>query len=387
MLEARAHLDALALPDAAARHALLDAAEARGLPTRGDEAWHYTNLRRLLAGHPDDAAARDVSFAAVEPLRVEFSDGVLVGDLPSHEGLTLTAQTFDAAESDEESSAMALYNLALLGGGCVVEVEQPISRPLEIALTGDAPAHLRHRIHVKKGGALTLIENCGARGYGNLVADIRVDEGGALNLVRLHDAGAMVALSRVEVAAGARFESITLMTGGTLARHETEAKLTGTDATANLTGVLLGQGARHADMTCRIDHLHPDTQSRTACFAALDDRARGVFQGKVVVHQDAQRSDAQQQSRALLLSSGAEMDAKPELEIYADDVACAHGATTSAPDSEALFFLRSRGLDEATARHLLVSGFLTQALDAVADAPLRAVLHDVMTARLEGGTA
>jgi Fe-S cluster assembly protein SufD len=131
------------------------------------------------------------------------------------------------------------------------------------------------------------------------------------------------------------------------------------------------RGRQHCDNTTIIDHLVPDTSAREVFKGVLDDEARGVFQGKLIVHKDAQRTNGHQLSRALLLSDRAEMDAKPELEIYADDVKCSHGATTGQIDETALFYLRSRGIPEALARNLLIQSFIAEALEEVSDESVR----------------
>jgi Fe-S cluster assembly protein SufD len=158
-----------------------------------------------------------------------------------------------------------------------------------------------------------------------------------------------------------------LVTGGALARHEANVAFTARGAHAELHSAVLGRGENHADFTYLIDHQAADTSSNTSAYNVLDAAARGVFQGKIIVRKDAQHVDAQMQTRAMMLSEGAEMDAKPELEIYADDVVCAHGSAIGELDKDALFFLRARGLDEASAIYLLVAGFIEQVLSHIDD--------------------
>ena len=180
------------------------------------------------------------------------------------------------------------------------------------------------------------------------------------------------------------FCAVTFVTGGNLARHETHIRLLGEGARADVHGAILGHGTMHADMTSQLHHETANTDSLTTLHAVLDDAAQGVFQGKVVVARDAQHVDAQQQSRAMMLSERAHMSAKPELEIYADDVACAHGAALGELDADALFFLRSRGIDEAAARHMLISGFLAAPLAHIENEDLRACVAAHVTAHVPG---
>ena len=184
------------------------------------------------------------------------------------------------------------------------------------------------------------------------------------------------------MAEGAQFKSVALVSGGALARHEARVALMAEGAHAELHSAVLGRDKNHADFTYEIDHQAADTSSNTTAYNVLDDASRGVFQGKVIVRQDAQHVDAQMQTRAMMLSDGAEMDAKPELEIYADDVACAHGSAIGELDRDALFFLRARGLDEAAARHLLVAGFIEQVLAHIDDTALADVLRGLLAQKI-----
>jgi Fe-S cluster assembly protein SufD len=186
------------------------------------------------------------------------------------------------------------------------------------------------------------------------------------------------------VAREGRFESFVVAIGGQLTRTESVVALAGPDAEAHLGGVYLGCDRQHRDNTILIKHDAPNGLSRQVFKGVLDDRARGVFQGKIRVDRLAQKTDGHQLNKSLLLSDGAEIDAKPELEIYADDVKCSHGATAGEIDGAALFYLRARGIPEPTARRLLVQAFLAEALDEISDETVRSqyatVVDDWMTA-------
>ena len=385
MLEAQTRFDAVkaALPgDGAARAAALAAAEAAGLPTRRVESWHYTDLPRLLKTDNADSADRldAVNFIGVDALMAVFDDGVLDA-APQADGLTVKPFDGAAAISDD---AMAQYNAALAQGGLVAEIDGSLDKPLVIMTSGTADVHLAHRITLAAGAKAVLVDNHMAAGYTNAVFDIEVGAGAELLLIRSQQAGHQIGQSRVTLAEGAQYKSVALVTGGVLARHEARVSLTAANAHADLHSAVLGLGKNHADFTYVIDHQAADTSSNTSAYNVLDGQARGVFQGKVIVRPDAQHVEAEMQTRAMMLSEGAEMDAKPELEIYADDVACAHGSAIGELDRDALFFLRSRGLSEAAARHLLVAGFIEQITGHIEDAGLHEIMRGLIETKITG---
>ena len=382
MLEAQTRFDAVkaALPgDIAAREAALAAAEASGLPTRRVESWHYTDLPRLLK--TDSADRLDaVNFIGVDALMAVFDDGVLESQ-PQADGLTI--KPFDGAAAIS-GDAMAQYNAALAQGGLVVEVDGALEKPLVVTTGGMADIHLAHKVTLAQGAKAVLVDNHMATGYTNAVFDIELGAGAELLLIRSQQAGHQIGQSRVTLAEGANYKSIALVTGGALARHEAQVSLTAANAHAELHSAVLGLGKTHADFTYVIDHRAANTSSNTSAYNVLDEQARGVFQGKVIVRPDAQHVEAEMQTRAMMLSEGAEMDAKPELEIYADDVACAHGSAIGELDRDALFFLRSRGLSEAAARHLLVAGFIEQITGHIADAGIHQIMRGLIETKITG---
>ena len=382
MLEAQTRFDAVkaALPgDGAARAAALAAAEAVGMPTRRVESWRYTDLPRLLK--TDSADRLDaVNFIGVDALMAVFDDGVLEA-APQADGLTVKPFDGAAAISGE---AMAQYNAALAQGGLVAEIDGTLDKPLVVTISGTADVHLAHRITLAAGAKAVLVDNHLATGYSNSVFDISLGEGAELLLIRSQQAGHQIGQSRVTLAEGAQYKSVALVTGGALARHEAHVSLTAANAHADLHSAVLGLGKNHADFTYVIDHQAANTSSNTSAYNVLDGQARGVFQGKVIVRPDAQHVEAEMQTRAMMLSEGAEMDAKPELEIYADDVACAHGSAIGELDRDALFFLRSRGLNEAAARHLLVAGFIEQITGHIEDAGLHEIMRGLIETKITG---
>ena len=364
MLDAKSYFDRVSgdlSGNATVRAAALAAAEAAGLPTRRQEAWHYTDVTRLL-GKPTDDAIGAVDFAPLNPLMAVFDNGAL-REAPVAEGLAL--HDFEAAPIGDD--AMLNYNAALAQGGLNAEISGALAQPLIVTTQGDEPVHLHHKITLAPKAKAVLIDNHMSCGYTNARFDITLAADAELTLIRVQQAGHQIGTSQIELAENARVKSVALVTGGALARHEANVAFTAAGAHAELHSAVLGRGDNHADFTYVIDHQAAETSSNTTAYNVLDAASRGVFQGKVIVRKDAQHVDAQMQTRAMMLSEGAEMDAKPELEIYADDVVCAHGSAIGELDKDALFFLRTRGLDEASAIYLLVAGFIEQVLSHIDD--------------------
>lgn len=255
---------------------------------------------------------------------------------------------------------------------------QVCGQPEEILFTGCEGIETRPRLKVvlEEGASLTLIERHEGQGayWKNMVSAIEIGDNAVLRHIRLQDeAPEAVQTSMVRITLGrdALYEGFSLNAGARLTRHDIHAEITGINAECVFNGVNLLGGTQHGDTTILIEHRAPHGRSSQFYRTLLDDRARGVFQGKVYVHKEAQKTDAYQLSNALLLSQGAEMDTKPELEIYADDVKCSHGSTTGQLDDEPLFYLRSRGLNEAQARMLLMQAFVNEAVDKIADESVR----------------
>jgi Fe-S cluster assembly protein SufD len=388
MLEAQAYFDRVSgtlSGDATARADALAAAEAIGLPTRRQEAWHYTDVTRLLGMAAEDRIDA-VDFSTVSPLMAVFDNGKLV-DTPKADGLAF--HRFEAAPVGDD--AMLNYNAALAQDGLNVELSGSLAQPIVLTTTGSEAMHLHHKIKLADGAKAMLVDNHMSAAYTNARFDIELGAAAELTLIRSQQAGHQISAAQITLAREARFKSVALVSGGALARHAARIALMAEGAHAELHSAVLGRGKNHADFTYEIDHQAAHTSSNTTAYNVLDDAARGVFQGKVIVRKDAQHVDAQMQTRAMMLSDGAEMDAKPELEIFADDVACAHGSAIGELDRDALFFLRSRGLDEASARYLLVAGFIEQVLahieeDGLADA-LRGLLAQKMSAQFSNAEA
>jgi Fe-S cluster assembly protein SufD len=391
--------------DAARREAGAAAFRANGLPGARDEDWHYTSLRPLAEtrfAEPltpvANCAALLARLPALDAPRLVFVDGRFREDLsivPSVVAVRVGAPSYGALARPERERMVAL-NAMLAEDGATIEVPAGADGGLLILAnlgTGaaDRPVafHPRHAVRLGKGAALTLCEVAVGEGdyLHNAVLEISVGEAATFAHLRVQDeAGAAFHVSTVyaDVAARATYDSFSLVLGGRLARMEVHARLAGEGASAHLNAAQLLDGSQHADFTTVVTHAAPRCVSRQTVKNVLAGRSRGVFQGKIEVARGAQKTDGYQMNQALLLSPDAEIDSKPQLEIFADDVKCSHGATVGELDAAQLFYLRSRGIPEAEARAMLVRAFLAEALDLVAHPAARAALEAAIARRWEG---
>jgi Fe-S cluster assembly protein SufD len=244
-------------------------------------------------------------------------------------------------------------------------------------------------VELGRGAELTLVQHivdaADTDGWLNVVTEIALGEDSRLEFYRLEEHGlrhAHTSLLAVDLAARASASLGFFDLGGRLVRNDIDVKLREPGAALDLYGLLLAGEGQHVDDHTRIDHIAPDTRSSEAFRGVIGKRGRGVFNGKVVVHRGARGIDARQTSDNLLLSDQAEIDAKPELEIYSDDVKCSHGSTVGELDAEHLFYLRSRGIDEAAAREILTTAFAATVLERIAAKDVRASVADKVGARL-----
>jgi Fe-S cluster assembly protein SufD len=282
---------------------------------------------------------------------------------------------------------MVALNTMLAEDGALLSVSEGVDAGLlllvSLATDADGPPvafHSRHAIRLAAGAKLALLEvSLGDGAYlHNPVTEIHVGEDAVLTHVRLQNESPTafhLSTVYVEIAARGTYDSFALNLGARVARTEVHARLIGAGGTAHLNGAQLLGGVQHADFTTVVKHDAPSCVSRQTVKNVLAGRAQGVFQGRIEVARAAQKTDGYQMNQALLLSPDAEIDSKPELEIFADDVKCSHGATVGELDVDQLFYLRSRGIPEAQARSMLVQAFLADSLDAVTDERVRAVLE------------
>jgi len=394
--------------------------EDLGLPGPKIESWKYTRLRSLEdtsfrpASEADSAASVD-HIPTVLPSgsghpRIVFVNGFMRPDLSRLDGLPdgVTVESLsDAVARDPEwvgahlgrvgqleGQPLMALNTAMMNSGAVIHVrrgvvvEHPIQMIFVAGLTDEPVAYYpRNLIVMEEASQATLIKLHAGLGVGaylaNAVTEIEVGDGAILRHYRVQSENMQathLGSLHVRIGRDATYDGFGLHIGGRMSRTEIFARLEGEGGHCALNGAYLMKGREHCDNTTVIEHTVPHTTCREIFKGILDDESRGVFQGRIVVHKGAQGTDGHQLSNALLLSDKAEMDAKPELEIYADDVKCSHGATTGQLDETALFYLRSRGIPEALARNLLIQSFLAGALDeikddAVRDAMMNKVVH------------
>jgi Fe-S cluster assembly protein SufD len=376
-----------------------------GLPTVRVERWKYTNLNALgavaftPAGPAETLIATDRLPSIAGGYRFVIVDGRFRPELSASQppaGLTV-ASVASLLRDDPESvrplfadqgsrdDSMDALNLAFATDGYVVHVAAGarIEAPVEVLQlrTGGATAtaaHIRNRVLAEPGSSVTIVErflgDAAATYWTQAACDVHVEQGATVRRYKDQQEGTKafhIAADRVRVARDARYESFVLATGAALSRNEITVILDGPGASCQIDGGYLARGRQHVDNTTEIRHAKPHTTSSEVYKGVLDDQARGVFQGRIVVEKDAQKADGHQLSKTILLSDRAEIDTKPELEIFADDVKCSHGATAGELDDDALFYLRARGIDPAEARRLLVEAFINDALVNVTDTAIR----------------
>ena len=392
---------------------------AAGFPTTREEAWRYTNLASLARqrfdlaaadGALDAAALRAAWFDAVDAHRLVFVDGYYRAELSSppaggelavgslRELLARDPQALEGrlgAIAPSDRHALTALNTAFLLDGAYVRLAAGAApeRPIQILYFASTGAFMQPRtlIVAEAGSRAVVIEQyCGtdaARYFNNAVTEIALGERARIEHYRVQQHGAQgyhIGGLYVRQERGSELVSNALDLGGLLVRHDLQTALAEGAACA-LNGLYLAGGRQHVDNHTLIEHGEPHSTSRELYKGVLDGRARAVFNGRVVVRPGAQRSDAQQANNNLLLSEDAEIDTKPELEIYADDVKCTHGATVGQLDPDQLFYLRSRGLDADAARDLLTFAFANEVLQRFRIAPMRAALDRQLLGRLLQG--
>lgn len=394
---------AAALPAAdTARSAARARLRAEGLPGPKREEWRFTPLRGLAKiPFVPAAAADDIDVAQIpadvprlaDAHRVVLVNGKFRADLSSigGDGNLSVAETASPAQAPQHLP-LAVLNAAFMSGGVTVEARGRVQKPVHLVSIGAAGAdpaafHPQVTVSVAPGAALTVFETHhglpGQPYFANPVATLSVGARGTLRryvLVREDSEAFHLATTVAGVAAGARFDAFHLGLGGALVRQEINITFTGAGAAVRLNGAYALSGHSHHDFTTVMNHDVPSCASNQVFKGVVDGESRGVYQGRILVSRDAQKTDAHQLHKALFLSRGPQIDCKPELEIYADDVKCGHGATTGELDPDHLFYLAARGIDPATAKLLLVQGFLADALDNVDEPAVR----DVLSAEISG---
>lgn len=381
------------------RRTALETYLAQGLPQNRQEDWHYTDLAHLTRLKLHAPVAADVSPVLDEAPGHDliFADGALVQSRSS-----LPASLLRRLEEDDlvdapvlaPRTALAALNAALwrAGGYLTVPGGQRLDGPIFLRfLTGapEAMLHPRTRIRLEPGAEAVVVETytgaTAANYWCNPVTEVELAAGARLTHIRLIEEGPAAThtgLTAVRLGAESRYALLDLSLTGRVCRHELHLTLTGAGAACRLDGLFLSDARRHSDHHLRLEHAVPGTASRTTYRGVAAGRGRGVFDARVLIRPGADGTDARQDSRNLLLSPHAEIDAKPQLEIYADQVQASHGATVGRMSEEALFYLRARGIARVEARRLLLAAFAGEALGLSADTGLSDWLMPRIEARL-----
>jgi Fe-S cluster assembly protein SufD len=393
-----------------------------GFPTLRHEDWKYTDVRAIvqrrfelaksLAGTDADRFAPLIA----NSVRLVFVDGFFapgfsqIGALPGGVQIASLAEMLGRGAAvlepwlgritPDPAQGFAALNSALLQDGAFLHVARGVAveRPIELLFLAGTQAESagmpRNLFVLEAGAEATVIERhivrSGCACLTSSVTEIAIDVGAGLEHYRIEDesdAAFHVGATFVRLGGRARYRSHDVNFGARIARHDIQARIEGENAECLLNGLYVTRGRQHVDNHARVDHYVPRGTSREWYRGVLDGSSRTVFSGRVVVHPGAQKTDAEQSNHNLLLSEGAEADSRPQLEIHADDVKCSHGSTVGSLDAEALFYLRSRGIDETQARDLLVRAFASDVLVRMRLAPLRQRLERTLAQRLALSTA
>ena len=382
---------------------------AVGLPDKRDEYWRYTDPAPFTAADAPPAAIFDGGnevqiFDAVDRVKLVFVDGVF--DAAASDDLALSGVEIDLLSTCQMldinwardcygglekrgqtpvKRPLAALNTAFATEGVLIRATQKATKPISLiyhnkSITSDAILH--HYIKLESGAELTVLENGPAAARFNTVIEVDIADAARFHHIRVqgpdHERHAATHIF-ARLAANAVFKSFTVTANGVLTRNEVVVDMLSHDATAHIAGAAVGDGAFLHDDTVFITHSGQRCESRQVFKKVLKNGAVGVFQGKILVKQGAQKTDGYQISQSLLLDGESQFLAKPELEIYADDVKCSHGSTSGAIDETALFYLRSRGVPLKAAQSLLVLAFLAEAIAEIEDE----AIADKIKSRLE----
>jgi len=405
------------------RLSAIEGLQKTGFPTTRQENWKYTDVRPIAGKTYVDSNRIPEKFTAelLDSLRLHeldchelvfingrysaehsrlqaLPDGVVIQDLASalNNHQQLIAEYISDFTTAEDNGFTAL-NTAFIRDGAFIwlpanaVIEKPINL-LYLSGLNDQPfaSHPRNLIILSENSQATIIESYigldeESDYFTNTISEVCLQENAQLQHYKIQQENMKsyhIGNLRIAQAANSRIESHSISLGALLARNDIHSRLEGEGAEIMLNGLYMAIGRQHVDNHTRVDHLKPHTRSHEIYRGVLNDHARGVFNGKVIVHKDAQKTDAVQSNANLLLSDNAEVDTKPELEIYADDVKCAHGATVGQLDQDMLFYLRSRSIDETTAKSLLTYAFADEVIRQIRLDPIRKRLEYLVIGRL-----
>ncbi len=399
--------------------------EKEGLPDRRVEAWKYTDLRSAITETFPiiDETSSDIeiteqdlqkvlgTFKDLECHRLIFINGQYRCDAFGYgEGIDVKSLSEIFEETPEwikhklsgstetaESDPIITLNSALLTDGVSINISSNnLEKPIHIlylnAGQSSRSVNIRNYIELQEGTQATIIEQYATLGecsfQTNSVTDVKIAKAAELTHHKIQNEGQgdnHLSVWQTQIEENASYKAFQLTTGAKLSRNQLYVTFSGEHASLNFGSTFLGRGEQHSDTTLVIDHAVPHCESRELYKGVMDDNATGVFQGKLMVKPIAQKTDGKQMAQALLLSETAEFDAKPELEIFADDVVCGHGATSGQIDEELLFYLKARGIPDQQARSLLVQAFIGEAFELIDDENIREKFSDIAAQWLAKG--
>jgi Fe-S cluster assembly protein SufD len=368
-----------------------------GLPTRRIEAWHYTDLRRLLTTvqtYDGTAIAEPITPLIADATAISLLNGASSAKLPKVDGLDirrlkdmLEDGSFSAALGARESDdAVGALNTAFVADGYLLDIADgaALAAPVEVQnLHAGGQAHVRLPVRVGKGAKATIIErqSGSAPALVSSISHLTLGDDAELTWLIVQDqpeGSSHFGQFNAELGKNSKLTLFVMNAGGKLVRQEINVKAAGEGASFTLRGVNLLAGDTHTDVTMVLDHAVPETTSTEIIRNVVTGRARGVFQGRINVAKYAQKTDAKMACNTLLLSDEGEFSTKPELEIFADDVQCGHGATVTEIDHNHLFYLMARGIDEKAARGLLVKAFVAEVIEDLEDEALVEALEAML---------
>ena len=396
---------------------------ALGFPTTGEEEWRYTSLAPItkVSFSPgcleaDDATRewiRSLALGSLEEHQLAFinghfsaelsrlgrlPNGVIVGSLAAAmNDSKAKVEPYWARYADYNSHGLVALNTALMEDGAFLLVPQGavVEAPIHLMFVATAPdgatvSHPRSLIVIGDRSQATVVESYmgfdGAVYFTNAVTEIVVGEGAVLDHTKIElesERAFHVATHETHIDRGGNLSSHSIALGGALARNDSNATLDGEGGECTLNGIYVAMGQQQVDNHTRIDHLKPHCSSRELYKGVMGGRSRAVFSGKIYVHKAAEKSDARQTNKNLLLSEDAWIDTKPQLEIYNNDVKCSHGSTIGQVDQDALFYLRSRGIESSAAVALLTRGFVSEITGRIKSVPAREWLEKILAPKLD----
>lgn len=374
---------------------------ARGIPTTKDEEWKYTSLRELSETTFQPVETRsgipEGPVYASDAVRITLVDGVWQpgeGELPPGLEVRLVESTDErfGVLADLDAHPFAALNTAVFDSAVLVKIAANaiIERPIELVhWSASGTSAPRILVIAEEGARATLVETYASIGeaasFTNAVVEVFVAKNAQIEHIKVQRENLSsfhIALTKARQERDSTYRHFSVTYGGHLTRNDLEVFLDGSNLHCRLDGIYVLEGDQLADNHTRLDHAYPHCDSFEVYKGVLDGRSRGVFNGKIFVHQDAQKTDAKQTNQAILLSPEATIDTKPQLEIYADDVKCTHGATVGQMREDALFYLRSRGIPRDQARALLVYAFAAEVLEKIECEPVRVELERLLFEKL-----